>query len=453
MEDVAEGLAGPCERVGSTGPDPTEAGPVLKPAVVDEVLRRLSQGEKVLGLAREFGIDPKTIRAWRAKGRYQPRAPRQRRSILAPHADWLLGRAPEVAFNSVVLYRELITHRGYTGSAQQVLRFVRPLRVAAEAEAARRATVRFETPPGQQAQVDFGEARVWIGDALVVAHVFVFTLGYSRRHYSEAFPHERLSAVLAGHEHAFQHFDGVPAQIVVDNAKPAVLKHVAADEARRHQVVWHPVYADFAAHYGFTPWAHWPYRPQSKGKVESGVKYVQRNALAGKRFRSWEHLNAWLLEWALTVADQRVHGTTHAIPAERFADEALSPLGSRPVYSRERIKHRVVAMDSLVSINGSRYSVPAAYAGATVMVRELLGSYEVVHEGRVIARHAAAARHQVIMDPAHYRGLLRPGPRLPRGGLEPPRFDPGYPAGATVAVRDLAVYAALVEERGQEVSA
>jgi transposase len=418
----------------------------LKPAVVEEVLRRLTQGEKVLMLAREFGIDPKTIRAWRTKGRYQPRAPRQRRSILAPHVDWLTDRAPEVAFNSVVLYRELVTHRGYTGSSQQVLRFVRPLRVAAQAEAARRATVRFETPPGQQAQVDFGQARVWIADECVVAHVFVCTLGYSRRHYCEGFPHERLSAVLAGHEHAFQHFGGVPAQIVVDNAKPVVLKHVAADETRRHQVVWHPVYADFATHYGFTPWAHWPYRPQSKGKVESGVKYVQRNALAGKRFRSWEHLNAWLREWALTVADQRVHGTTHAIPAERFAEEALSPLGHRPVYSRERVKHRVVGMDSLVSIDGSRYSVPAAYAGDTVIIRELLGSYEILHEGQVIARHVAAGRHQVIMDPAHYRGLLRPGPRAARGIPEPPRFDPGYPASATVAVRDLAVYAAVVEE-------
>jgi transposase len=441
---MEEGLAGPVGGVGSTGPDPAEAGPVLKPAVVEEVLRRLAQHEKVVHLAQAFGVDPKTIRAWRDKGRYLPRAARQRRSILAPHAEWLSARAPEVAFNSAVLYRELVTHFGYTGSVQQVLRFVRPLRVAARAS---QATVRFETPPGQQAQVDFGQARVWIADAAVVAHVFVCTLAYSRRCYAEAFAHERLAAVLAGHEHAFQHFGGVPAQLVVDNAKPVVLRHLAAEEPRRHQVVWHPVYADFAAYYGFTPWAHWPYRPQSKGKVESGVKYVQRNALAGKRFRSWEHLNAWLLEWAVTVADQRVHGTTHAIPAARFAEEALTPLGTRRVYSRERVRHRLVAMDSLVSIGGSRYSVPARYAGASVVIRELLGSYEILHDGQVIARHAAVGRHQVVMEPSHYRGLLRPGgARAARVPPEPPRFDPGYPASATVAVRDLAVYAAVVEE-------
>ena len=129
--------------------------------------------------------------------------------MLDAHATWLTARAPEVDFNSAVLYRELVTHFGYAGSAQQVLRFVRPLRVAARQT---RATARFETEPGQQAQVDFGQCRVWVGDAEVTAHVFVCTLGYSRRMYAEAFPHERVSAVLEGHEHAFQHFAGVPAE-------------------------------------------------------------------------------------------------------------------------------------------------------------------------------------------------------------------------------------------------
>lgn len=436
MEHVEEGA------VGSGGPAAVEAVPVVKPEMVAELVARLERGESVKRLALEYGIDRKTVRAWRTRGRYVPRAPRPRRSILDPHAAWLTDRAPEVDFNSTVLYRELVTHFGYQGSAQQVLRFVRPLRVAARAP---QATTRFETPPGQQAQVDFGQRRVWIAEQAVVAHVFVCTLGFSRRVYPEAFPHERLSAVLAGHEHAFQHFGGVPAQIVVDNAKPVVLRHQRDPDSGRHQVIWHPTYADFAAYYGFAPWAHWPYRPQTKGKTESGVKYVQRNALAGKRFRSWPHLNDWLLEWATTVADQRVHGTTYEVPAQRFAREALTPLGPRPVYQRERVRHRVVASDSLVAIGGSRYSVPARYAGARVVIRELLGSYEIVHDGTVIARHRALGRHQVVMDAAHYAGLLRPG-RSGAALASPPRFDPGYPVGADVAVRDLGIYAALVEE-------
>jgi transposase len=430
--------------VGSAGPVSPEAVPVLKPEIVEELLTRLGRGEKLKRLAAEYGVDRKTIRVWRARGRYQPRAPRLRKSILDPHADWLTVRAPEVDFNSAVLYRELVTHFAYAGSVQQVLRFVRPLRVAARQT---RATARFETEPGQQAQVDFGQCRVWVADAEVTAHLFVCTLGYSRRTYAEAFPHERLSAVLEGHEHAFQHFGGVPAQIVVDNARPVVLRHSRDPETGRHRVVWHPTYADFAAFYGFAPWAHWPYRPQTKGKVESGVKYVQRNALAGKRFRSWEHLNAWLLEWATTVADTRVHGTTHEVPRERFAREQLTPLGIRRVYARERVLHRTVATDCLVAIGGSRYSVPVRFVGESVVIRELMGSYEILHEGTVIARHRSEGRDKVVMEPAHYAGLLRPRGSAPVVG--PPRYDPGYPVMANVAARDLGVYAAIAEEATQ----
>ena len=421
-----------------------EAPAVLKAQVVDDIVARLRRGEAVKRLAAEYGVDPKTIRAWRDRGQYRPRPRRTLASILDPHRAWLTARAPEVEFNSAVLYREL-KERGYTGSSQQVLRFVRPLRVAAHQGVA---SIRFETEPGRQAQVDFGQRQVWVADRPVIAHVFVFTLGYSRRLYVQAFQHERLDAVLEGHERAFHHFAGVPQQIVVDNARPVVLSHKR--EGDRHSVVWHPAYADFASYYGFQPWAHWPYHPQTKGKTESGVKYVQRNALAGKRFAGWEQVNEWLLEWATTIADQRVHGTTHEIPQERFAraeQAKLIALGPRPLYARERVTHRVVATDALVAIGGSRYSVPVAFVGCTVAVRELLGVYEIVHQGEVIARHARQGRHHVVMERAHYAELRRPPtaaqPYLLRP--QPPRHDPRYPAQADVAVRDLSVYAAIAE--------
>jgi transposase len=340
-----------------------------------------------------------------------------------------------VNYNCAVLLRELQA-LGYPGALAQLHRFVRPLRL--EARQARRATIRFETAPGQQAQVDFGQRRVWIGESWLPAHLFVFTLGYSRRLYTTAFPHERLDAVLAGHEQAFEHFGGVPLQVVVDNAKPTVLRHTRAG------TIWHPVYADFAAYYGFSPWAHWPYRPQTKGKVESNVGYVQKNALAGKRFGSWTQLNAWLLEWATTVADVRLHGTTHERPMARFAHEQLTPLDSRPRYHRERLALRIVPADALVAIGASRYSVPVRYVGTQVRIHETTTGYEILHRDVVIARHARIERHRVAMDPAHYAGLLRPPGNSPPPA--PPRWDPSYPASGDVAVRDLAVYAALAED-------
>jgi hypothetical protein len=113
------------------------------------------------------------------------------------------------------------------------------------------------------------------------------------------------------------------------------------------------VFEDFARYYGFTPRACQPYRARTKGKVESGVKYVKRNALAGRRFASWDDLNTWLEQWSRTVADLRVHGTTHERPIDRFARERLVPLGSRPPYKYEQVKLRRVANDALVAVGAA----------------------------------------------------------------------------------------------------
>ena len=137
------------------------------------------------------------------------------------------------------------------------------------------------------------------------------------------------------------------------------------------------------------------------------------------------------------------------MPQERFVREQLTPLagplGARWVYARERVQHRTVATDCLVAIGASRYSVPAGYVGESVVIRELLGSYEILHAGTVIARHRAVGRHHVVQEPAHYTGLLRPhGSRARAAG--PLRYDPSYPASADMVVRDLGIHAALAEE-------
>lgn len=413
---------------------------MVKEDVVEAVLQALERGTSVLAAARAYGLDAKTVRAWRARGAYGGRRLRPAASMLDPYAAWLAARAPEVGFNAVILHREL-REQGFRGSEIIVRRAVRPLRAAAVPSLLpAQATVRFETAPGEQAQVDFGQARVWIEDRPVVTQIFVYTLGYSRRSYAVAFPRQRLRDWLQGHEQAFQHFGGVPDRIVVDNAKAMILTHT------REAIVWHPTYADFAGYYGFRPWACAPYRPQTKGKVESGVKYVKRNALAGKRFLSWPHLNAWLLEWATTMADLREHGTTHETPLARFAAERLTPLGTRPPYQWAHVRKRVVATDALVSIAGSRYSVPARLVGATVAVHELATGFEIRHGDTVVAEHERQTRkHQVVMQPEHYAGLLR----VDRTPLQrtPPQYDPRYPRSSSeVAVRDLSIYEELYEE-------
>jgi len=347
------------------------------------------------------------------------------------HRGFLERRGPEVGWNGMVLLRELRA-QGFTGGYQQVQRALQPLR--ATRQWAARATVRFETGPGEQAQVNFGQAHVWIADVETPVHFFVFTLGFSRRAVAYAYRNERLDTLLDGHERALRHFGGVPLSCLYDNPRTITLGRSAG------QVLWHPRFEDFARYYGFTPRACQPYRARTKGKVESGVKYVKRNALAGRRFPSWAALESWLEDWAATVSDLRVHGTTHERPIDRFARETLTPLGSQPPYHYTAPRRRIVAADALVAIAAGRYSVPVRYVGQTVDVRETATHYVFVAGETCIAQHANAGRQAVVMEPAHYAGLLRPGATPV---ADAPQWEPAYQALGAVEVRDLAIYETL----------
>jgi integrase-like protein len=151
--------------------------------------------------------------------------------------------------------------------------------------AERLSTVRFETPPGQQLQVDFGAATVMIGAERVKVHLFVATLGYSRRHFVAIFRHERQSAWLEGLERAFQHFAGVPEEVLLDNAKPLVVHH---DIATR-EVVLNGRFRAFAGYWGFRPHACAPYRACDLRARTSG-RWATSSAMRSKatEFASWE---------------------------------------------------------------------------------------------------------------------------------------------------------------------
>jgi transposase len=406
---------------------------MLREDMVREVLARVARGEGVKTIARALGLDKKTVKRWRTRGAWRPRPPQARPRALDAYHAFLVHRGPEVGWNGRVLLREL-RGLGFTGGYQQVQRALQPLRTTRRWAAL--ATLRFETAPGEQGQVDFGQLRVWIGETPTPVHILVFTLGYSRRTVAYAYRDERLDALLDGHERAFRHFGGVPLTCLYDNPRTITLGRSAG------QVLWHPRFEDFARYYGFTPRACQPYRAQTKGKVESGVKYVKRNALAGRRFAHWTALDAWLEEWAATVSDVRVHGTTHERPIDRFARETLTPLTGRPPYHYAARRRRIVAADALVAIAASRYSVPVRYVGQTVEIRETATHYGIWAADTCIAQHAKAGRHAVVMEPAHYRGLLRPGARPLDAPA--PRWDPAYAALGAVAVRDLRLYEALV---------
>jgi hypothetical protein len=182
------------------------------------------------------------------------------------------------------------------------------------------------------------------------------------------------------------------------------------------------------------------YRAQTKGKVESGVKYVKRNALTGRRFRDLDDLNAHLLDWCVRIADQRVHGTTHEKPQERFLRaETLIPVDLRPPTPRERVVIRRVPPDCYVAVETNRYPVPFAWVGRDIEVQVLATEVVLRSAGDDPVRQARLeGSHQV----ARWRGAPRrlvKGQRSPVAG--PPRLDPVHAATlGEVEVRSLLRY-------------
>lgn len=198
-----------------------------------------------------------------------------------------------------------------------------------------------------------------------------------------------------------------------------------------------------------------PYRAQTKGKVESGVKYVKRNFVPGRQFRDLDDFNDQLAAWQLEVADVRMHGTTHQRPIERFAEEAraLVPTGAQPSFLQAMVRDRVVAADWLVAIEGNRYSVPFALIGKTVQVVRQGGWWVVRHRGAVVAEHAVlAGRGQLSVKPQHGPGAAARNARQRYGAPKTNAPDRAVERSSEVEVRDLALYERLFEAQLVEIA-
>jgi transposase len=379
-------------------------GEVQTPEDVETMRRLRGLGWGTKRIAAELGCSRNTVKRWLALKGWQPYGRPRRQRALDGLGAWLEERFHRHAGNADVVHQELIAEHGVAVSLRTVERAVAPFRRDLAARV--RATVRFETPPGRQLQIDFGERRVVIAGEPVRVHLFVATLGYSRRRYVRAFRHERQACWLEGIEGAFAHFGGVPEEVLLDNPRALVLHHDAATR----EVRFHDRLLAFASYWGFRPRACAPYRARTKGKDERSVGYVKRNAIAGREFPSWEALEAHLAQWTREVADVRVHGTTGEVPLARFLrDEAqaLRPLQGKPPFEQTRELVRQVGSDCCVELDTNAYSVPWRLIGETVRVQLMRGHLRVLHAGHEVAIHAECRglRHQRVIDPAHFEGV------------------------------------------------
>jgi len=384
---------------------PSAEVPMLEAEAVRRMRDLAERGWGAKRLARELGLARNTVRRYLRGG---PAAEVQER----PTARCLDGAARSEAVSifettaegNAVVVAQILAERGVEASVRTVQRVVADRR--RELRAADLASVRFETGPGQQMQIDFGQRRVWIGDQQVKVHFLVAVLSYSRRIFVKAFLQERQAQWLEGIAGAFRHFGGVPLEVLGDNARCLVLSR----DREAQTVTFHPAYLAFCRDWEVQPRACQPYRARTKGKTESGVKYVKRNAIAGRRFESFAALEAYLAEWML-LADQRVHGTTHEVPAERFERkerQALRPLPARPLPICGKRLQRRVALDALVDVETVRYSVPHRLVRDHVEV--FLGDTEVriFHGTDVVAVHQRSFEpYARVIDPRHFDGLWR----------------------------------------------
>ena len=377
---------------------------------MEEINQLKREGLSILAISNLTGYDRKTIRKYLLAPETRPvyGARPVPVSKLMAFEPYLRERLQAGVWNARVLLREL-RDRNYAGGYTILTDWLRPQRAAAQVIAVRR----FETPPGKQAQVDWGH----LGSIAEAGEEhalwgFTMTLGYSRRMMAEAATDQKLGTLLRMHETAFRELGGVPEEILYDR-----MKTIWTGTDERGEIIWNAVFLDFARYWGFRPRLCRPYRAQTKGKIESGVKYVRRNFLCGLQGRepaNLSDLNAELRRWISEVANQRVHGTTHEQVIIRWEEDRvkLQPVNGRPAYPYRDDEQRKVARDAYVSWQGSRYSVPWPYAGKEVWVREQGGDVEVRYGAERIAQHAPAAqRHQIITQREHHQGIPLGSPR------------------------------------------
>jgi transposase len=408
--------------------------------MIKDLYRR---GVTISDIARTTGHDRKTIRAiLRGAVDPSPRKRKPRASKLGPFVPYLEKRIKEGVLNCNKLADE-IRRQGYQGGKTVLKDFVQPYRQTRQQEA----TVRFETEPGEQAQVDWGH----FGFIEHYGHrcrlyAFVMTLGWSRAMYLEFTVSADTAWWLRCHMHGFCYFGGMPQVVLHDNVKTAVLRREVDGV-----IHWNPRYLDFADTYGFTPRACQPYRAQTKGKVESGIRYVRGNFWSGLRFVDLADLNRQARDWLDLIANQRIHGTTGEVPFARLVQEPLQPIAEIPAYDTSLITFRRSGKDCLVSYDGNYYSVPSPYARETLEIKETEDGQLVVldDQGDEIARHRLCSGYnERIVVPAHYEGIFK-GSHVAKRPLAiqcaVPQDPSGPPAAPQVETRPLSWYDQLLE--------
>ena len=394
------------------------------------------QGLSVSAIARRTGLDRKTVRKYVESGleppAYGPRQPRPTK--VSPFEPYLRERVavyPDLTGSR--LHRE-IRELGYAGGYTIVKDFLREVRPSAPTGF----EVRFETPPGRQAQVDFAHFRTVFTDEPGVERVvwlFSLVLGHSRMLWGRFVPQQDMQTLLRCHAAAFEALGGVPAEILYDRMRTVFVR----EDPEAGNIVYNRTLIEFARHYGYLPKACQAYRAKTKGKVERPFRYIREDFFLARSFRNLDDLNDQLRQWLDQVANPRTHATTRRVVQEHFAEEhpSLQPLPAGPFQAVLRLERRITR-DGMVSVDGNLYSVPDTTRRRPVEVHSMAHEVRIVEAGQVVAVHP-------VLDGRGQRRILaghRTAP--PPGNSQTHRHGPPPGrSGDVVALRPLAFYDAV----------
>lgn len=373
------------------------------------------EGKSRRQIAKELGHGYWTIR--KALGRAAPLPYRLNSPKPAPKLDKHKSRIEELLLEEATLPRkqryttrkiyEIVKEAGYDGSESNLRRYVgRRRRELSRKQPPVFIPLSFQ--PGQDAQVDWGEAVVVMAGERRTVQLFVMRLCYSRRTFAMAFPTQRQEAFFMAHAEAFRFFGGVPHTLTYDNLKTAVQKVLQGRNRKEQERFVH-----LRSHYLFDSRFCTPAQGHEKGGVEHGVKYVRQNFLTPLvKVTDFAELNHLLRTQCLAEDTRQVDRQDETIGAMFAAEQPhFRPL---PQQDFAGYVTREVVLNGYCQVvfETNRYSVPAEQAAKHLTLRIYPFRIEIWHGQEQLASHQRSyERQQDILDPLHYLALLaqRPG--------------------------------------------
>lgn len=361
---------------------------------------------------------------------------KKRKSILDPYVQIIEEYLDQDDYQATWIFDRL-ARMGYPGSYSRVKNLVHCLK----GEKQRIAYLRFETEPGFQAQVDWGDFQIAEPDGTVhTVYAFIMVLGFSRALYVEFVERRTLESFMDCHMHAFDYLGGCPQEILYDN-----MKHVVVGR-EQGKPTFNVEFFHFSHHYGFCPRLCPPYAPWVKGKAERPIHYLRERFWRGYSYVFLERANEDVREWFTETANRRIHGT-YGQPVEKRWEQEKALLGSLPPvpYDTSLKIFRPVYKECQLSYNGNRYLVPHELVGKKVMLKIKGKIIRIYHDHDLVATYEEPEeKHTLVGDPAIYQRLAADKEQIRRKyGRQKGRATRGLTTASLfpeVAIRSLAEY-------------